>query len=387
MTKKRIAILGATNSIGIHALEVIDKHPDLFEVEVLVADSNIKLLLSQVEKYKPNAVVVMHQQDYDKVNQEFKGSFTKIFLGEDALLDVVQWDSVDFVLATLDGFTGLNATLAAINAKKQIGLVNDSLVIAGKLLMEQAHANNVQIIPADSEHSAIFQCMVGEDFKKIEKILITASGGPFLGKKPNFLVNVKKSHAIQNPNWVMDEKYAINSATMMNKGLEVIKAKWLFDLKPDQLEVVVHPQSIIHSMVQFTDGSIKAQLGPPDIKFPIHFALNYPNRVSNDYQRFDFKSLSKFTFEQPDTKTFQSLQLGYEALQKNGNMPCILNAANEVAVAAFLDNKIGFLQISEIVENAMSKITFIEQPSFEDLRQTNEATINFAQEEIKNIDY
>ncbi|HTO17352.1 MAG TPA: 1-deoxy-D-xylulose-5-phosphate reductoisomerase [Edaphocola sp.] len=387
MIKKRIAILGSTESKGTQALEVIESHPDLFEVEVLVTDSNVDLILQQTEKFKPNAVVILNQHVYEKVKQQFSNSHTKIFFGEEALLDVVQWESVDFVLSVLESFTGLKAAISAINAQKPIGLADSSLVIAGKIVMELAASKNVQIIPADSNHSAIFQCLIGEDYKKVEKVMLTASGGPFLGKKPNFLVNVKKSHAMQNPNCVMGARETINSATMINKGLEVIKAKWLFNLNPDQLSVVVHPQSIIHSLVQFKDGSLKAQLGPPDIKFAIHYALSYPYRVENNLERFDFKNLTKFTFDQPDTKTFRSLQLSFDALNMGGNAPCILTATNEVVVEAFLDNKIGFLQMSEIIEIALSKMAFIENPSLEDLMISYNETQQFTKEEIKNIDY
>jgi 1-deoxy-D-xylulose 5-phosphate reductoisomerase (EC 1.1.1.267) len=300
-----LAILGATGSIGTQALDIVAAHPALFKVEILSAHSNADLLLQQVAQHQPNAVVVTQQQAYEKVKQALSTSDTKVFFGEEALNDVVSWDSVDFVLAGIVGYAGLHSTLAAIRAKKPVGLANkETLVVAGSIVMEEARCNGVPIIPVDSEHSAIFQCLMGEEMSSIEKIILTASGGPFLGKKPNFLVNVKKSHALQHPNWTMGAKISIDSATLMNKGLEMIEAKWLFGLTNEQIEVVIHPQSIIHSLVQFNDGSLKAQMGLPDMKLPIQYAMAFPKRVPNDFPRFGFKDYSKLTFEQPDVKNF-----------------------------------------------------------------------------------
>lgn len=388
MAKKRLAILGATGSIGTQALEIVAAHPALFKVEILSAHSNADLLLQQVAQHQPNAVVVTQQQAYEKVKQALSNSDTKVFFGEEALNDVVSWDSVDFVLAGIVGYAGLHSTLAAIRAKKPVGLANkETLVVAGSIVMEEARCNGVPIIPVDSEHSAIFQCLMGEEMSSIEKIILTASGGPFLGKKPNFLVNVKKSHALQHPNWTMGAKISIDSATLMNKGLEMIEAKWLFGLTNEQIEVVIHPQSIIHSLVQFNDGSLKAQMGLPDMKLPIQYAMAFPKRVSNDFPRFSFKDYSKLTFEQPDVKTFRNLQLAMDAMHKGGNAPCVLNAANEVVVEAFINNKVGFLQMSDLIEQAILNVNFIENPSLEELVETDKETRIYTQKELAKLDY
>lgn len=388
MAKKRLAILGATGSIGTQALDIVAAHPSLFRVEILSAHSNADLLLQQVAQHQPNAVVVTQERAYEKVKQALSNSDTKVFYGVDALNDVVTWDSVDFVLAGIVGYAGLHSTLAAIRAKKPVGLANkETLVVAGSIVMEEARLNGVPIIPVDSEHSAIFQCLMGEEMSSIEKIILTASGGPFLGKKPNFLVNVKKSHALQHPNWTMGAKISIDSATLMNKGLEMIEAKWLFGLTNEQIEVVIHPQSIIHSLVQFTDGSLKAQLGLPDMKLPIQYAMAFPKRVANDFPRFGFKEYSKLTFEQPDVKTFRNLQLATDAMHKGGNAPCVLNAANEIVVEAFINNKVGFLQMSDLIEQAILNVNFIENPSLEELMETDKETRIYTQKELAKLDY
>lgn len=388
MAKKRLAIMGATGSIGTQALEIVAAHPSLFKAEILTAHSNADLLLEQVAVHKPNAVVLTQAQAYDKVKKALATSDTKVFYGPDALNDVVTWDTVDFVLAGIVGYAGLHSTLAAIRAKKPIGLANkETLVVAGAIVMEEARANGVPIIPVDSEHSAIFQCLIGENPAAVDKIILTASGGPFLGKKPNFLVNVKKSHALQHPNWTMGAKISIDSATLMNKGLEMIEAKWLFGLKNEQIEVVVHPQSIIHSLVQFNDGSLKAQMGLPDMKLPIQYAMAYPYRIENNFPRFNFKEYSKLTFEQPDVKTFRNLQLAMDAMERAGNAPCILNAANEIVVEAFINNKVGFLQMSDLIEQALDNVPYTESPTLEELVETDRQTRLYTQKELDKLDY
>ncbi len=383
--KKRIAILGSTGSIGTQALEVISEYPDLFSVEVLAAHSNATLLLEQVKKYDPNAVVVTDEQAYEKVKSSLSNQPVKVFSGTKALSEVVQWDTVDMVLAAIVGYAGLESTLAAIEAGKPVALANkETLVVAGEIVMAKAAEKKVPILPVDSEHSAIFQCLVGEAFDSIEKIILTASGGPFLGKKPNFLVNVKKTHALQHPNWTMGAKITIDSATLMNKGLEMIEAKWLFGLKNEQVEVVIHPQSIIHSLVQFHDGSIKAQMGLPDMKLPIQYAMAFPRRLKNNFPRFEFHNYPSLTFEAPDMKTFKNLALAKDAMYKGGNAPCVMNAANEVVVDTFLKNKIGFIEMSDIIETCLNDIEFIDKPSLEDLAQSNTAARTLAEKLIKN---
>jgi 1-deoxy-D-xylulose-5-phosphate reductoisomerase len=369
---KRLAILGSTGSIGTQALEVVAAHPGLFEVEVLSAHSNATLLIEQARRFKPNAVVVTDETKYKEVKEALMMLPVKVFAGHAALNDVVQWDSIDTVLGSILGFAGLNSILAAIDAGKRIALANkETLVVAGELVMARAQAKGAVIIPVDSEHSAIFQCLAGEDLNKVEKVILTASGGPFLGRKPNYLVNVKATHALQHPNWVMGAKITIDSATLMNKGLEIIEAKWLFGLNNDQIDVVIHPQSIIHSMVQFVDGSIKSQMGLPDMKLPIQYAIAYPERIHNEYKRLDFKDFPKLAFEAPDTKTFRNLALAIEALKRGGNVPCVLNAANEVVVNAFLQNKVGFLEMSEMIEKTLECVTFVEHPTMDDYLHTD----------------
>jgi len=376
--------LGSTGSVGTQALEVVAAHPDKFEVEVLSAHSNATLLIEQAKKFKPNAVVVTDDNKYREVKDALLMLPIKVFSGQRSLSDVVQWDTVDTVLGAILGFAGLHSIMAAIGAGKRIALANkETLVVAGELVMQLAQEKNVMVIPVDSEHSAIFQCLVGEDMNKIEKMILTASGGPFLGRKPNYLVNVKASHALQHPNWTMGAKISIDSATLMNKGLEMIEAKWLFGLKNEQIDVVVHPQSVVHSMVQFTDGSIKAQMGLPDMKLPIQYAIAYPYRIHNDYKRLDFKDFPKLTFEPADTKTFRNLAIAKDAMFKGGNAPCVMNAANEMVVHAFLHNKVGFLEMSEMIEKTMECVPFIEHPTIEDYEQSDAEARTYATEFIK----
>jgi 1-deoxy-D-xylulose-5-phosphate reductoisomerase len=377
--KRRIAIFGSTGSIGTQALEVIGAHQDLFEVEILTAQTNDKLLIEQALKHQPNAVVIGDEKKYDAVKSALSSKNIKVFSGPSALEEVADFDTYDMMLAGIVGFAGLTPTLKAVEKGKAIALANkETLVVAGDIVMQKALEKRVPIIPVDSEHSAIFQCLVGETRNKIEKVILTASGGPFLGKKPNFLVNVKKHHALQHPNWNMGAKITIDSATLMNKGLEMIEAKWLFNLSPCQIQVVIHPQSIVHSMVQFADGSIKAQMGLPDMKLPIQYALTFPYRIANDNPRSDFTKISTLSFEQPDVKTFRNLVLATIALEKGGNLPCILNAANEIAVWAFLNNRIGFLDITAVVEKTMDKINYIEKPNLADYFESDGEARNFA---------
>ena len=382
--KKRIAIFGSTGSIGTQALEVITANPDLFEVEILTAQTNAELLIEQAIQFKPNAVVIGDESKYEAVKSALTTHNVKVFSGDKALEEVADFDSYDMMLAGIVGFAGLKPTLQAIKNGKPIALANkETLVVAGDIVMQLAVEKRSPIIPVDSEHSAIFQCLVGETRNKIEKIILTASGGPFLGKKPNFLVNVKRHHALQHPNWKMGAKISVDSATLMNKGLEMIEAKWLFNLTPEQIQVVIHPQSIIHSMVQFEDGSIKAQLGLPDMKLPIQYALTFPFRVANSNPRIDWRRLEMMTFEEPDVKTFRNLSLAKIALEKGGNLPCILNAANEIAVWAFLNNRISFLDITAVVEKAMERITYIEKPNLSDYFESDGEARNFAASLVK----
>jgi 1-deoxy-D-xylulose-5-phosphate reductoisomerase len=379
MSQKRIAIFGSTGSIGTQALDVIAANPDLFTAEILTAQTNDALLIKQAMQFNPNIVVIGDERKYFAVKEALAGTSIKVFAGEQALEETAAMDCYDMMLAAIVGYAGLKPTLRAIEISKPIALANkETLVVAGDIIMRKAMEKRIPIIPVDSEHSAIFQCLVGEGRNKIEKIILTASGGPFLGKKPNFLVNVKKDHALQHPNWSMGAKITIDSATLMNKGLEMIEAKWLFNLSYEQVQVVVHPQSIIHSMVQFEDGSIKAQMGLPDMKLPIQYAMAFPNRIANQFPRYDFKKPGTLTFEEPDMKTFRNLALAMEAMRQGGNMPCTLNAANEIAVYAFLKNRIGFLDMTEVVEQTMSKIPFIENPTLEEYFETDGEARNFA---------
>ncbi len=377
--KKRIAIFGSTGSIGTQALEVIRANPDLFEAEILTAQTNDELLIAQALEFRPNAVVIGDDTRYEKLKAALSSTDIKVFAGEKALEEAADFDTYDMMLAGIVGFAGLKPTLKAVEKGKAVGLANkETLVVAGDIVMQKAIEKRVPIIPVDSEHSAIFQCLVGEARNPIEKVILTASGGPFLGKKPNFLVNVKRDHALQHPNWTMGAKISIDSATLMNKGLEMIEAKWLFNLRPDQIEVVIHPQSVIHSMVQFEDGSIKAQMGLPDMKLPIQYAMAFPGRVKNDFPRLNFRKYPALNFEEPDVKTFRNLSLAIEALNKAGNMPCVLNAANEIAVWAFLRNRIGFLDMTAMVEKTMQHVAFIEKPTLQEYFETDGEARNFA---------
>jgi 1-deoxy-D-xylulose-5-phosphate reductoisomerase len=382
--KKNIAILGSTGSIGTQALEVVSANPTVFQVEVLTAQNNADLLIEQAKKFTPNAVVIGNDDHYLLVKEALAHEPIKVYAGENALASVVQMDSIDLVLTALVGYSGLRPTIKAIEAGKTIALANkETLVVAGELITRLANEKGVNIYPVDSEHSAIFQCVVGEFHNRIEKIVLTASGGPFRGKKKADLEKVTKAQALKHPNWTMGAKVTIDSATLMNKGLEVIEAKWLFGLKPQQVEVIVHPQSIIHSLVQFEDGSMKAQLGLPDMRLPIQFALTYPERLKTNFPRFDFVNYPAFTFEKPDLETFRNLALAFEAMNKAGNMPCVLNAANEIAVSEFLNDKIGFLKMADVVEKCLAKMDYVANPSFEDYVNTDRETRIKALEFIK----
>jgi len=366
MSVKNIAILGSTGSIGTQALQVIKDNPTHFKVEVLVANSNADLLIKQALEFDPNAVVIADESKYQHVKDVLAPHDIKVFAGAKAIEQIVEMETIDLVLAAIVGYAGLASVINAIKHKKNIALANkETLVVAGELVTRLAFENGVNIYPVDSEHSAIFQCLVGEFDNKVEKIYLTASGGPFRGKTKNDLLHVTREQALKHPNWTMGAKITIDSATLMNKGLEVIEAKWLFNLKPEQIDVIVHPQSIVHSIVQFEDGSMKAQMGLPDMKLPIHYAFAYPQRIKTNFPRFDFVNYPQLTFEKPDTNTFTNLALAFEALKKGGNMPCILNAANEVAVDAFINDKIKFLQIAEVVENTLAKSAFKNNLSYE----------------------
>ncbi|UPK71655.1 1-deoxy-D-xylulose-5-phosphate reductoisomerase [Chitinophaga filiformis] len=386
MSKKNIAIFGSTGSIGIQALEVIEAHPDKFSVEVLTGGHNAGLLIEQALKFRPNAVVIADETQYEKVKEVLFDKGIKVFAGAKAMVEVAAWSNIDMMLAAIMGFAGLAPTLAAIEQGTPIALANkETLVVAGDIVMAAANRRNVPVIPVDSEHSAIFQCLLGESLTKVDKVILTASGGPFLGKKPNFLINVKKDHALQHPNWRMGAKITIDCATLMNKGLEMIEARWLFNLPPDKIEVVIHPQSIIHSMVEFVDGSLKAQLGVPDMKLPIQFALGFPERLANDFPKFSFKNNPTLTFEQPDTKTFRNLAIAIEAMHKGGNAACVMNAANEEVVHAFLKNRIGFLQMTEVIEEIMAKVPFVEKPTLHDYYESDQAAREYANSMINAI--
>lgn len=373
--KKHIAILGSTGSIGTQALEVIAANPDRFQAEVLTAQNSADLLVRQAIEYKPNAVVIGNEDLYDQVFEALDPHDIKVYAGASALNSVVQMDTVDLVLTALMGYAGLTPTIKAIESGKDIALANkETLVVAGELITGMAREKGVNIYPVDSEHSAIFQCLVGEFHNPIEKIILTASGGPFRGKDRQFLTTVKKEQALKHPNWDMGAKITIDSASMMNKGLEVIEAKWLFGLSLDQIEVIVHPQSIVHSLVQFEDGSMKAQMGLPDMKLPIQYAMTYPERIKTDFPRFDFMNYPSLTFEKPDMETFRNLSLAFEAMEQGGNMPCILNAANEIAVSGFLKDQVGFLEMSDVVEQCMQQISFLKKPTYEDYVLTDKET-------------
>ena len=381
---KKIAIFGSTGSIGTQTLEVVKANRNLFEVEILTAHNNDELLIQQALAFQPNAVCIVNEAKYEVVKKALSKTDIKVFSGEDALVELADFDTYDIMIAAIVGFAGLKPTLRAVEKGKVIALANkETLVVAGDIVMQKALENRSPIIPVDSEHSAIFQCLVGESRNPIEKVILTASGGPFLGKKPNFLVNVKRDHALQHPNWSMGAKISVDSATLMNKGLEMIEAKWLFNLKPEQIDVVIHPQSVIHSMVQFEDGSIKAQMGYPDMKLPIQYALGFPARIKNDFPRFQFRKYPNLSFEEPDYKTFRNLGLAIEAMQNGGNKPCVLNAANEIAVWAFLKNRIGFLDITAVVEKTMESVPFIANPTLQDYFDSDGEARNFAASLLK----
>lgn len=383
--KTKIAILGSTGSIGTQALDVISQHKSLFEVEVLTANNNAKLLIQQAKKYNPNFVVITNEKKYSEVFSALDKRGIKVFCGEKSLEDIVESENIDIVLTALVGYAGLKPTMKAIKRGKKIALANkETLVVAGDLITKTSLEYGAEIIPVDSEHSAIFQCLVGEANNNIEKIYLTASGGPFRGFGVDRLRAVTKKEALKHPNWVMGAKITIDSATLMNKGLEVIEAKWLFDLASSQIDVVVHPQSIIHSAVQFEDGSIKAQIGVPDMMLPIQYSLGFPKRIKNNFKRFSFFDYPELTFEKPDFKTFQNLQLAYSAMEKGGNAACVLNAANEVAVDSFLNDKIAFLKMPDLIGNCLEKITFVHNPQIEDYIETDKETRILAKKIIAN---
>ncbi|MDP2422990.1 MAG: 1-deoxy-D-xylulose-5-phosphate reductoisomerase [Bacteroidales bacterium] len=382
--KKKIAILGSTGSIGTQALEVVKHHPEEFEVEVLTAMSNASLLIKQAIEHQPNAVVIANENFYPMVKEALQPYPIKVFAGNDSLCQVVEMESIDLVLSALVGFSGLKPIIHAIEAGKHIALANkEPLVVAGDLVMRLASEKQVYILPVDSEHSAIFQCLVGEDLKAVEKIYLTASGGPFRGYTHHELSRVKKEEALRHPNWKMGCKITIDSASLMNKGLEVIEARWLFGLRPSQIEVIIHPQSVVHSMVQFSDGSIKAQLGLPDMRLPIQYALAWPHRLAAQFPRMSFVDNPTLTFEKPDTVAFHNLGLAYQALHHGGNMPCILNAANEVAVVAFLEDNCGFCEMSDLIEHSMQTCSFVSEPTLEDYIQTDIETRRIAADYLK----
>jgi len=381
---RRIAIFGSTGSIGTQALEVIAANPSLFSAEILTAYNNEELLIQQALRFNPNIVVIGDEKKYLKVKEALASTDIKVFAGEKALEEAAAIDCYDLMMAAIVGYAGLRPTLQAIEIGKPVALANkETLVVAGDIIMRKAVENRVPVIPVDSEHSAIFQCLVGESRNRIEKVILTASGGPFLGRKPNYLVNVKREHALQHPNWTMGAKVSIDSATLMNKGLEMIEAKWLFNLKPDQIQVIIHPQSIIHSMVQFEDGSIKAQMGFPDMKLPIQYALAFPKRIANNFPRYDFKKVNTLTFEEPDLRTFRNLGLAIEALNKGGNLPAVMNAANEIAVFAFLRNRVNFLDMTDVIEKTMNKISFVQEPTLEEYFESDGMARNYAADLIK----
>lgn len=372
MKVKKLAILGSTGSIGTQALEVVRENNELYEIYALTANENVELLIRQAIEFQPDAVVIANKSKYETLKEALKDQPIKVYAGAEAIAQIVQSEPIDVVLTAMVGFSGLIPTISAIKSGKAIALANkETLVVAGELIKSLALEHRTPILPVDSEHSAIFQCLVGEGNNRVEKLILTASGGPFRTWNIDQLAYVTKAQALKHPNWDMGAKITIDSATMMNKGFEVIEAKWLFDAKPEEIEVVVHPQSIIHSMVQFADGSVKAQLGMPDMKLPISYAFSFPDRLASQSPRVDWSKCTKFTFEQPDLERFRNLSFAYEAMRIAGNMPCILNAANEIVVDAFLKEKVGFLQMSEIIEQTMQKCSFVGQPTYDDYIQTD----------------
>lgn len=372
MMKRKIAILGSTGSIGTQTLQVISENPDRFEAYLLTANNNVELLIEQARLFSPEIVVIANKSKYDVLKEALADLPIKVWAGAEAIEDAVQMDEITMVVTAMVGYAGLKPTIAALKAKKAIALANkETLVVAGELIIQLALENKAPIIPVDSEHSAIFQCLNGEWKNPIEKILLTASGGPFRTLSIDELSKVTKAQALKHPNWNMGAKVTIDSASLMNKGFEMIEAKWLFDLAPEQIEILVHPQSIVHSMVQFQDGAVMAQLGLPDMKLPISYALSYPDRLTNNWGRIDFLTYNTLTFEKPDMERFRNLSFAFEAVRKGGNMPCILNAANEVVVQAFLEDRVGFLQMSEIIEEVMSKAHYINEPTLDDYVETD----------------
>lgn len=383
--KKRIAILGSTGSIGTQSLEVIGQNPDKFEAEVLTANNNAELLIKQAIQYQPNVVVIANEEKFGKISEALKNEDIKVYAGEDAINQVVEMDTIDLVLTAMVGYSGLIPTYNAINAGKNIALANkETLVVAGEIITKAAREKQVDLLPVDSEHSAIFQCLTGEFMNPVEKIILTCSGGPFRQKSPDELKTVTVKDALAHPNWDMGAKITVDSATLMNKGFEVIEAHWLFGVPSSKIDVIVHPQSIIHSLVRFEDGSLKAQMGLPDMKLPIQYAMGFPNRIKNNFPRFDFSDYPSLTFEKPNTKKFRNLALSFEAMEKGGNMPCVLNAANEIVVEAFLHQKINFLGMSNAIEKTMDKIAFIKNPSLAELIETNKETRKLTKLSIQN---
>ena len=381
--KKQIAILGSTGSIGTQALQVIEEHPDLYEAYALTANNRVDLLIEQARKFLPEAVVIANEEKYLQLKEALSDLPIKVYAGADALCQIVESQPIDIVLASMVGYAGLRPTMNAIKAGKSIALANkETLVVAGELINAMANQYRTPILPVDSEHSAIFQCL--EMNTPVEKVILTASGGPFRTYTMEQLQQVTKAQALKHPNWEMGAKITIDSASMMNKGFEVIEAKWLFGVRPEQIEVVVHPQSVIHSMVQFEDGAVKAQLGMPDMRLPIQYAFSYPERVKSSFERLDFAKVTDLTFEQPDTKRFRNLALAYEALHQAGNMPCIVNAANEVVVAAFLKDNISFLGMSDVIEKTMERVAYIKEPTYEDYVATDAEARCIAEELIIN---
>ena len=386
LRKKRIALLGSTGSIGCQALDVIDSHPDKFDVEVLTAFNNVELLINQAIKFIPKVVVIGNENKFQFLKEALTHYPIQVMAGLDAIAEIVKLDTIDLVLTAMVGYAGLLPTINAIKWKKDIALANkETLVVGGELITKLATENKVKILPVDSEHSAIFQCLQGEEHDSIEKIILTASGGPFVDKDAEYLKKITKKEALKHPCWEMGAKITIDSATLMNKGLEVIEARWLFNLAPAQIDVIVHRQSIIHSMVQFCDGSIKAQMGLPDMRLPIQVALGYPQRLNSNFARFDFTKYPSLTFEQPNTKNFRNLTLAFKALNEGGNQPCVLNAANEIVVEAFLQDKIGFFEMSDIIEKTLEKIPYIANPDYENYKQTNEEAKKFSLSLIKGL--
>ena len=381
---KRIAILGSTGSIGKQTLEVIEQHPEKFEVEVLAARNSVDDLIKQALKFQPNAVVIGNEQKYQEVKDALASEPIKVYAGSNAIDQIVQSDDIDIVLTAMVGFAGLSPTVNAIKAGKTIALANkETLVVAGEIITKLAHENKVSILPVDSEHSAIFQCLAGEFQNPIEKIYLTASGGPFRGQSVEFLKNVTREQALNHPNWSMGDKITIDSASLMNKGLEAIEAKWLFGIKPDQIDIIVHPQSIVHSIVQFEDGSMKAQMGLPDMRLPIQYAMTFPERIKSNFERFNFIDYPQLTFEKVDYNTFRNLNLAYQAMKEGGSMPCVLNAANEVVVDVFLQNGIGFLDMSDVIEETMNRVDFVAHPTLDDYLILDEKARAVAQEIIR----